>query len=49
VDLRRILEGLARLGYGGKIIVESYDMENFGMAPVMKRLTELYTFVPPGR
>ena len=41
VDLGKIVKGLADLGYGGKIVVESYDMEKYGISPVVERLKGL--------
>ena len=41
IDLKRIVAGLDRLGYRGKVIVESYDMEQFGMDAVMEKLRDL--------
>ncbi len=41
VDLKRIVHGLAELGYKGKVIVESYDMEQHGIAPVVEKLERL--------
>jgi len=41
MDLRRIVQGLDRLGYKEKVIVESYDMEQFGMDAVMEKLKDL--------
>lgn len=40
IDLKRIVNGLERLGYREKVIVESYDMEQFGMDAVIKKLKE---------
>jgi sugar phosphate isomerase/epimerase len=41
VDLGKIVRGLEKMGYEGKIIVESYDMEKHGMAPVVEELKKL--------
>lgn len=41
IDLKRVLGGLEKLGYKGKVIVESYDMEQFGLDAVMEKLEEL--------
>jgi sugar phosphate isomerase/epimerase len=41
IDLKRIVEGLEKLGYREKVIVESYDMEQFGMDAVMEKLEDL--------
>jgi sugar phosphate isomerase/epimerase len=45
VDLAKIVGGLERLGYAGKVVVESYDMEKYGMDMVMERLIKLRTGV----
>ena len=36
--MKRIIKGLQRLGYDGKVIVESYDMEEHGIQEVMDLL-----------
>jgi sugar phosphate isomerase/epimerase len=41
INLKRIVRGLDGLGYKGKIIIESYDMEEYGAAPVIERIEEL--------
>ena len=41
IDLKRIVGGLEKLGYREKVIVESYDMEQFGMDAVMEKLEDL--------
>jgi sugar phosphate isomerase/epimerase len=43
VDLAKIVGGLEGLGYRGKVIVESYDMEKYGMVPVIEKLKEMRT------
>ncbi len=41
IDLKKIVRGLERLGYEGKIIIESYDMEEHGMAQVVEKIAGL--------
>ena len=41
IDLKRILQGLDRLSYAGKVVVESYDMEKQGADIVLKKLKEI--------
>jgi sugar phosphate isomerase/epimerase len=41
INMERIVRGLERIGYAGKIIIESYDMEQYGIAPVVRRVKEL--------
>ena len=38
IDMKRIIKGLQQLGYDGKVIVESYDMEEHGIQEVMDLL-----------
>ncbi len=39
IDVKRILKFLEQKGYGGKVIVESYDMEKQGISVVLEKLT----------
>ncbi|MBA4417104.1 MAG: hypothetical protein C0392_04220 [Syntrophus sp. (in: bacteria)] len=41
IDLKKIIRGLDGMGYGGKIIIESYDMEEYGTGPVIEKMEEL--------
>jgi len=43
MDLRKLLKGLSEKGYDGKVIIESYDVETYGMERV---LDKLQTIVP---
>lgn len=38
MDMKRLVDGLKRLGYGGKVIVESFEMEQYGLEPLLERL-----------
>jgi len=40
-NLGRIVAGLKRLRYEGRVIVESYDMEKYGMARVVDKLKDM--------
>jgi sugar phosphate isomerase/epimerase len=41
IDMKRILKTLAAEGYSGKVIIESYDMEERGMDAVLSKLHEI--------
>jgi sugar phosphate isomerase/epimerase len=41
MDMGRVLDGLYSEGYGGKVIVESYDAEEYGMDAVLTKLKSL--------
>jgi sugar phosphate isomerase/epimerase len=41
MDMKRILRSLKEAGYGGKVIIESSDMEEYGITPVLKKLKDI--------
>lgn len=41
IDLRRILQGLSERGYNGKVIIESYDMEEHGIDRIIEKLKSI--------
>jgi sugar phosphate isomerase/epimerase len=41
MDLKRILHALYALRYDGKVIIESYDVEEMGMPAVLEKLKEI--------
>lgn len=41
IDMKRILKALVAEGYSGKVIIESYDMEERGMDAVLSKLHEI--------
>lgn len=41
IDMRRLVHGLKDLGYDGKVIVESFEIEERGIEPVLERLNAL--------
>jgi len=41
IDMKRLVNGLKDLGYDGKIIVESFEMEERGIEPVLERLNAI--------
>ena len=41
IDMAKILRGLKDLGYEGKVIIETLDIERLGLAPVMDKLKQI--------
>ncbi|OPY77769.1 MAG: endonuclease IV [Syntrophorhabdus sp. PtaU1.Bin058] len=41
IDMKRLVHGLKDLGYNGKVIVESFEIEEYGIGPVLERLNAI--------
>jgi sugar phosphate isomerase/epimerase len=41
IDMKRLIDGLKGLGYDGKVIVESFEIEERGIEPVLARLNAI--------
>lgn len=41
IDLKRILQALNEMGYNGKVIIESYEIEERGIDAVLQKLEEI--------
>jgi sugar phosphate isomerase/epimerase len=44
IDLRRILQGLSERDYNGKVIIESHDMEEYGIDRIIKKLKSIVPY-----